>query len=99
MEDNRQLSFKVTADRECPNCGNPVALRRYAKCAKCDTPVHLFRRLLVVNIAHTGERWEEAREKIAKAIDRALIERNKNHQVRAWPGSNDRSFRNSDESS
>jgi ribosomal protein S27AE len=81
MESYHQMNFKNTADRECPICGNPVALRGHVKCGKCEMPVVLFRPLLVVDVAHAGEDWEEAQEKIMKAIDRALIERNKGVKI------------------
>jgi hypothetical protein len=81
VKNDRQLSSKIAGDRECPICGNPIILRGHVRCAKCDTPVDLFRRLFVVDVAHSGEGWEEARKKIVRAIDRALIERNKGLKI------------------
>jgi len=59
--------------KECPNCGIDFDLDTRS-CPKCELPVTEFfqDRLIIVDVAHHGEDWEIAREKIEKAIDEAL---------------------------
>lgn len=59
---------------ECPNCGFPIDPERDARCPKCEGTLRTGSagQLLEVDVAHAGETWEEAAEKIEKAVDQAL---------------------------
>lgn len=64
----------MSAAFDCPECGFPLESGGTA-CPKCGEswrgrPV---RDLLVVDVAHSGETWEQAREKILRAVDRGVI--------------------------
>ena len=61
-------------DSECPSCGFPLDPDRQVECPKCGTSIRagsLFG-LLEVDVAHSGESWEGARQKIEQAVDRAI---------------------------
>lgn len=61
------------SDHECPSCGYPLDVRA-THCPKCDQSVRAASRLgiLEVDVAHAGESWEVAREKIERAVDQAI---------------------------
>lgn len=58
----------------CPNCGMYVEHFKTA-CPKCDTAIYKPRtqKPLVIDIAHNGEDWEHAREKIEEALNEAFL--------------------------
>ncbi|MEO0415502.1 MAG: hypothetical protein AAF226_11180 [Verrucomicrobiota bacterium] len=66
---------------ECLGCGFPLAAMGVADCPKCDHSVVTMRAdglrngILEVDIAHGGETWEQAKEKMERAFDRALFNR------------------------
>lgn len=57
---------------ECPNCGFPLGIDHFP-CEKCgeDPATYRAKQIDEVDIAHGGETWERAREKMAAAVDRA----------------------------
>ncbi len=64
----------MNAAFDCPECGFPLESGG-AACPKCGEtwsgrPV---RGLLEVDVAHAGETWEQAREKILRAVDRGVM--------------------------
>ena len=81
MKANKRRVARTNSNIECPLCGNPG--RVGVRCEKCGELLssHPSRHLLVVDVAHSGESWEEAREKIIKAVDRALIGRHKGVKI------------------
>ena len=60
---------------ECPSCGFPLERGRDTTCPKCDASIQSARLLplLEVDVVHNRETWNEARDKIEAAIDRALV--------------------------
>ena len=60
--------------RECPGCGFPFDHFWENHCPKCDGPAprDIREGLLEVDVAHAGETWEHAREKIEEALDQAI---------------------------
>jgi hypothetical protein len=60
---------------ECPYCEFPLDPARSCACPKCGENVRgvISRGLLEVDVAHAGETWEVAREKIIRAMDQALL--------------------------
>ena len=58
----------------CPTCGIPLEAGRHEFCPKCDSPIRgqVLLGLLEVDVAHSGEDWETARQKIEQAVDQAL---------------------------
>jgi len=78
----RRVLHRSYASSECPVCGNPGGLAG-TRCEKCGELLgsHPVRSLLEVDVAHGGESWEEAREKIIKGIDRALVGRHKGLKI------------------
>lgn len=60
--------------RECPECGFPFDHFWENHCPKCDGPAPRDIRagLLEVDVAHAGETWEHAREKIMEALNQAI---------------------------
>lgn len=64
----------MNSENECPECGFPLDCFQLSTCPKCDGGElhHHLRGVLEVDIAHCGETWELAREKIADALDQAL---------------------------
>lgn len=60
--------------RECPECGFPLEEFGVVRCPKCDGFESLSERrgILEVDVAHGGETWEQAREKILDALDEAV---------------------------
>lgn len=59
---------------ECHACGYPVDLDRTSTCPKCGRHVeaHVYGKLAEVDIAHDGERVDDALRKLERALDRAL---------------------------
>jgi len=64
----------MDGENDCPECGFPLETFGVSQCPKCDGPAPSNRRqgILEVDIAHAGETWEHARDKIVEALDRAL---------------------------
>lgn len=60
--------------RECAECGFPLESFGVAQCPKCDGVIRsrVGRGIFEVDVAHAGETWEEARNKIRAALDQAL---------------------------
>jgi hypothetical protein len=58
----------------CPNCEIPVHPHRDQECPKCGEPIRgkTLQGLLEVDVAHSGETWQDSREKIMKAFDQGL---------------------------
>ena len=58
----------------CPSCGIPFEQGAHDNCPKCDYPVRglRLRGILEVDVVHSGENWEVARQKIEKAVDEAI---------------------------
>ena len=52
----------------CRTCGNPLNFANGSKCIKCGEPLRPYRSLLEVDVAHAGESWEQAEEKIKRAV-------------------------------
>ena len=72
---------------ECRNCGMEIDQGR--DCPKCDTPYsqqHLDE-LYVIDVAHSGENWGLAREKILTALDITLHEHYKGLKIIHGKGS------------
>lgn len=63
--------------RECPECGFPIERNGMNHCPKCDgrAPRETMQGILEVDVAHAGETWEHAREKIVEALDAAIYYR------------------------
>ena len=59
----------------CPNCEFPGNPGRMDACPKCGETLRgrAFQGLLEVDVAHSGETWEVAREKILRAVDRGVM--------------------------
>jgi len=68
---------------ECPTCENPLDSADSSKCPKCGESLrnHLYRPLLEIDVAHSGEFWEEAKKKINKAVDQGLFGRHKGVKI------------------
>lgn len=60
--------------RGCPECGFPLDHFVVNHCPKCDGPAprDIRERMLEVDVAHAGETWEHAREKIMEALNQAI---------------------------
>lgn len=60
---------------ECDACGYPVDLDKRSECPKCGRHVeaHVYGKLAEVDIAHDGERLDDAMRKLDRALDRALL--------------------------
>lgn len=60
---------------ECPQCEFPLDPGTTGLCPKCGTAVRgmVFQGVLEVDVAHSGETWEVARDKIKAAMDKALL--------------------------
>ena len=65
----------------CRTCGNPLSLANRSECAKCGDRNYRYQPLLVVDVAHSGGRWEEANQKIVKAVDQGLSESHKGVKI------------------
>src|SRR5256885_16844970 len=61
----------------CRTCGNPLNFANGSKCIKCGEPLRPYRSLLEVDVAHAGESWEQAGEKIKRAVDQGLRDQHK----------------------
>ena len=59
----------------CPNCEFPVNPGRLTVCPKCGESLRdrSLQGVLEVDVAHSGETWEVAREKILRAVDRGVM--------------------------
>ena len=60
----------------CPNPDCGIELHTSdTNCPKCDSEVRCVyvNGLYPIDIAHSGENWEDAQEKIDRALDRALL--------------------------
>ena len=68
---------------ECSTCGNPLNFASCVECPKCGRSLRTFhdQPLLEADVAHSGESWEEARQKIVKAVDRGLFGRHKGVKI------------------
>src|SRR5438477_5590330 len=78
----RRMLTRNATSSECPVCGNPGG-QPGTRCQKCGELLasHPTRPLLVVDVAHAGESWEQAHQKIVKAVDRALVGRHKGVKI------------------
>lgn len=59
---------------DCPTCGFPIDPSGEKACPKCEssfTASGVFG-ILEVDVAHSGESWDEAARKIERAIDRGI---------------------------
>jgi hypothetical protein len=58
----------------CPNCEIPVQPLRDLECPKCGEPIRgrTLLGLLEVDVAHASETWDEALEKLMRALDQGL---------------------------
>ena len=65
----------------CRTCGNPLNFANGSKCIKCGEPLRPYRSLLEVDVAHAGESWEQAEEKINKAVNRGILDGNKGVKI------------------
>ncbi len=67
--------FSCAEMRECAGCGFPLEAMGVDVCPKCDY-VDLRREtregVLTVDIAHNGETWEMALEKLKRSLDDAI---------------------------
>lgn len=63
-----------SGDLQCPNCEFPVQPHRDRECPKCGERIlgRSLQSLLEVDVVHAGETWDEAREKIVKAVDQGI---------------------------
>ncbi|MEN8694954.1 MAG: hypothetical protein ACN4GG_00575 [Akkermansiaceae bacterium] len=65
--------------RECVDCGFPLEAMELSACPKCDHDLGPRRvvelGILEVDIAHAGETWEQAKDKIDRAFDDAIYYR------------------------
>ncbi len=68
---------------ECPNCGNPIESGRADACPKCGESLRdrVYRPLLEMDVAHSGETLEEAQQKITEAVDRGLRDGHKGVKI------------------
>lgn len=64
---------------ECPTCEFPLKEMGLRECPKCDysggyapTKKQIQHGVLEVDIAHNGETWDQAKQKLDRAIDDAL---------------------------
>ena len=65
----------------CPTCENPFDSADSSKCIKCGEPLRPYRSLLEVDVAHAGESWEQAEEKIKRAVDQGLRDQHKGVKI------------------
>lgn len=65
----------MSDDTLCPTCEFPIRVGRMAVCPKCGEALRgkALQGLLEVDVAHSGETWEVAREKILRAVDRGVM--------------------------
>jgi DNA-nicking Smr family endonuclease len=59
----------------CPDCEFPVDPGRMTECPKCGRNLRgqPWQGVLEVDVAHSGETWDVAREKILRAVDRGVV--------------------------
>ncbi|MEO0415246.1 MAG: hypothetical protein AAF226_09875, partial [Verrucomicrobiota bacterium] len=65
---------------ECDGCGFPIAAMGLQECPKCDyssgaSADQSELGVLEIDIAHSGESWEMAKEKMERALDKAMFHR------------------------
>ena len=67
----------------CPTCENPFDSADSSKCPKCGESLrnHHDRPLLEADVAHSGESWEQAEEKIERAVDQGLRDQHKGVKI------------------
>ena len=61
--------------RECAGCGFPLEAMGESSCPKCDyveTRRETTQGVMTVDIAHSGESWEVALEKLKRALEDAV---------------------------
>ena len=75
---------------ECPHCGYPANPAEQGECPKCSADLRhaIFRGVFEVDIVHQGETWEQAREKLLRALDYALLHGHKGLKVIHGHGAN-----------
>jgi hypothetical protein len=68
---------------ECPHCGNPLVSAESSECPKCNQRLrgYAYQQLLVADVAHSGESWEEAERKIIRAVDQGIFRRHKGVKI------------------
>lgn len=59
----------------CPTCEFPIRVGKMESCPKCGEGLRgrALQGVLEVDVAHSGETWEMAREKILRAVDRGVM--------------------------
>jgi hypothetical protein len=69
------ISLLMPPKIHCPNCEFPLDPGHDDRCPKCGEGVRgqVFQGLLEVDVAHSGEHWEEARQKIIQAVDLGIL--------------------------
>ena len=72
---------------ECPTCENPLDSFNGSQCPKCGEALRntRYQAVLEVDVAHSGETWEEAERKINRAVDHGI--RNQHKGVKIIHGS------------
>ncbi len=73
----------MRSDLECQTCGNPVESGKMGRCPKCGESLHgrVYRPLLEIDVAHSGETLEIAHQKITEAVDRGLRDSHKGVKI------------------
>ena len=68
---------------QCPNCGMEITDINIKNCPKCSQNMYGFFKdeLLVIDIAHHGEDWFDAEQKILDGINLAIKEKYKGLKV------------------
>lgn len=69
--------------QSCENCGFPFEPSKTPICPKCQSSGDRegFSQVLEVDVAHSGETWELAREKIIRALDLAIYGQHKGVRI------------------
>lgn len=67
----------------CKNCGFPFEPSKTPICPKCqiDGDKDGYRQILEVDVAHSGETWEMAKDKIIRSLDQAIYQRSKGLRI------------------
>jgi hypothetical protein len=68
---------------ECPTCGNPLNSTNNSECPKFGASLQTRhdQPLFELDVAHSGESWEVAKQKITKAVDQGLFGRHKGIKI------------------
>ena len=68
---------------ECRQCGMLIDINSEQACPKCDLPAaqQKLDELLVIDVAHNGETWDQAESKILTALDNCLYQHYKGLKV------------------